>query len=114
MGGLLILLSIVFPIACGGVLFAVKALKEDKKRNIFVGFVLILSTCITLTSLYITKGSIVLWKITEKISFELGGDNFSCLFGTLMSLMFTIVGFYAMGYMEHEALGCRDLFRAVL
>ena len=102
MDGLLILLSIVFPAAGGIMLFVLKPLKEDRKRNIYVGTVLVVSAAITLVSLYLTGGSITLWKITEKISFELSADNLTRFFGTLMCLMFTTVGFYAMGYMEHE------------
>ncbi len=102
MNGSFILLSILLPIVAGVLLFAVKTLKEDRKRNIYVGIVLIASACISLVTLYFTEGGIVLWKITDRISFELAADNLTRFFGTLMCLMFTVVGFYAMGYMEHD------------
>ena len=102
MSGLLIMLSILFPIAAGGLLFLIKPLREDRNRNIFVGAALILSTAITLCCLFTAKGSITLWSVTENVSIGLSADSLSKIFGTLMSLMFTIVGFYAMGYMSHE------------
>ena len=102
MSGLLILSSILFPIIAGVLLFLIKPLKEDKARNFYVGCMLLISSAITLCCLYTAGGSITLWSVTENVSIGLRADGLSKIFGTLMSLMFTVVGFYAMGYMEHE------------
>ncbi|MBQ3912304.1 MAG: proton-conducting membrane transporter [Lachnospiraceae bacterium] len=102
MSGLLILLSILFPILAGVLLFLIKPLAEDRPRNIYVACALAVSSAITLLCLFTATGSITLWSITENVSIGLHADRLSKIFGTLMSLMFTVVGIYAMGYMEHE------------
>ena len=102
MSGLLILLSILFPIFAGVLLFLIKPLAEDRPRNIYVACALAVSSAITLLCLFTATGSITLWSITENVSIGLRADGLSKIFGTLMSLMFTVVGIYAIGYMEHE------------
>ena len=77
MSGLLILSSILFPAAAGGLLFLLKPLKEDRARNIYVGICLLISTCITLCCLYTAEGAVTLWSVTENVSIGLRADNLS-------------------------------------
>ena len=102
MSGVLILGSILFPVIAGVLLFLIKGLKNDRARDIYTAVMLIISTVITLFTLYTAKGSITLWSITDNVDIAFRADSLSKLFGTLMSLVFTFVGIYAIGYMEHE------------
>ncbi|MBO4415868.1 MAG: proton-conducting membrane transporter [Lachnospiraceae bacterium] len=109
-----LLLAVVFPLVAG-ITILVTYKKLDKKiLNILFLSTLAVSAVFTLIALYGRAGSedglqiisgsrgIRLWSFTEKISMELSVDGVSKLFGTLMALMFTTVGFYTVSYMEHD------------
>lgn len=102
MSGFVILGSVLFPILAGCLMFLIKGLEESSRRKIYVACALVLSTAITFFALFSAKDSITLWSITETISLRMRVDSLTRLFGILMSCMFTCVGFYALGYMEHE------------
>lgn len=102
MSEIVILLTILFPLFAGVALLLIKKLKDDKARNSFVVSALVISTVLSYVNIYVTKGSVTLWKISENVSLSMSVDNLSCLFVTLMGFMFTCVGIYAIGYMEHE------------
>lgn len=102
MNGLFLLIPVVLPIIAGLALFIFKGLDKDIPRKSFVIASLALCTVVSLVAVYCCTGSVTLWSITDKISLVMSVDNLSKLFATLMSLMFTCVGVYALGYMEHE------------
>lgn len=102
MSGIFLIIPVMLPIIAGLALFVFKGLDNDKPRKVFIVLSLAASAIFSLIAVYCCNGSITLWKITEKISLEMSVDNLSKLFATLMSLMFTCVGVYALGYMEHE------------
>lgn len=102
MNSIILLAPVILPIAAGLIVFAIKGKNADIIRKIYVVCALTICTVLTLITVYTQPGSITLWKITESVSLVLSADNLSKLFSTLMSLMFTCVGIYALGYMEHE------------
>ncbi len=102
MSGIMILISVLFPIAAGCLMFCVKALNDNRKRSFYSVASLVISTVLTLITAYGCSGSIKLWSITENVSIEFSVDNLSKLFATLMSCVFTFVGIYALEYMKHE------------
>ena len=99
---LVLLLPILVPIAGGILLLAIKGFEDRKKRNIFTGVMLIISTAATLAVVFLADGSLTLFKLTENAVFTLKCDALTRFFAVLMSLMWTLVGFYAFDYMKHE------------
>lgn len=102
MSGVVILLTIFFPLLSGTSLMIVKGLKKDRCREAFIVASLVVSMALSLYNAYFVKGSVTLWKISENVSLSLSVDNLSKLFVTLMSFVFTCVGIYALGYLEHD------------
>lgn len=102
MSGVVILLTVLFPIVAGAALMIFKGLKKAKPRTVFVVIALAISMILSLTNVYFVKGSINLWKISENVSLSLSVDNLSKMFATLMSFVLTGVGIYAIGYLEHD------------
>ena len=97
-----LLLPILTPIVGGILLFAIKGFDDRKIRNIFTGIVLILSAAATIITVFTADGSLTLFKITENAVLSLKCDGLTRFFTVLMSLMWTVVGFYAFDYMKHE------------
>lgn len=97
-----ILLTILFPLLAGLALLLIKPLKNDKAGKVFVVLALFISTGLSYANAFCIKGSVTLWQISDNVTLSLGVDNLSKLFVALMGFMFTCVGIYAIGYMEHE------------
>ena len=103
MNGILLILAVLVPIAAGCCLFALKKWEDSSKLSIYTAAALAVSSILTLLAVYADGGSVTLWSITEHIALELRCDSLSKLFGTLMCVIFTCVGIYALGYMKHES-----------
>ena len=99
---LTLLLPILLPVILGIMLFIFKCFDKRNIRNAFVGAALIISAAVTLIVVFNTEGTLTLWKITESASITLKCDPLTRFFAVLMSLMWTLVGFYAFDYMKHE------------
>jgi len=99
---LTLLLPILLPVILGVMLFIFKCFDKRNIRNTFVGAALIISAAVTLIVVFNTEGTLTLWKITESASITLKCDPLTRFFAVLMSLMWTLVGFYAFDYMKHE------------
>ena len=109
-----LLLSVVFPLVAGLTILITYKKLDKRILNILFLVTLTVSAVFTLIALYGRAGSaeglqivsgsrgLRLWSFTEKISMELSVDGVSKLFGTLMALMFTTVGFYTVSYMDHD------------
>ena len=98
----MLMLPVLLPVLAGIMLFLIKGLENRKSRNIFVGAALIICAAATLVTVFISEETVTLWKITENASITLRCDNLTKFFAVLMSLMWTLVGFYAFDYMKHE------------
>ena len=97
-----LLLPIIVPIVGGILLLAIKNFEDRKIRNIFTGVCLIVSAAVTLATVFCADGSLSLFSITENAVVTLKCDGLTRFFAVLMSLMWTLVGFYAFDYMKHE------------
>lgn len=98
----MIVLSILIPLTAGLMILFFGRKAGDRALGVsFVGL-LALSGIITILALYCSEGSVKLWSITDKVGMELKADGLSRLFGTLMAVMFLIVGIYSTEYMEHD------------
>ena len=97
-----LLIPILLPIAGGVILLASKKFEDRKIRNTFTGFCLIVSAAATLATIFCVDGTLTLFNITENAVVSLRCDGLTKFFAVLMSLMWTLVGFYAFDYMKHE------------
>jgi len=95
------LLSVILPIA-GGVMVA--ALPEVRKiKKVWTGaFLCAGAACMLWTAWKGAGVEITLWRMTDTISIALSVDGLSRFFLALVAVMWTLTGFYAFGYMEHE------------
>ena len=116
---LLLLASVAVPLLCGVIMLcAGKRLGTKAQNALFIGS-LALGLVLTLSALYGASGHIRLWSMTDRIYVELAADPVSKLFGTLMSVMFLIVGIYATDYTAHDTarnrfFGCFLMVMGVL
>ncbi|MBR4342662.1 MAG: proton-conducting membrane transporter [Lachnospiraceae bacterium] len=97
-----LLLPILLPIAAGLLMFCIKGFDKRKIRNIYVGIILVISAAVTLITVFTSDGTLTLWNITENAAITLKADGLTRFFAVLMSIMWTVVGFYAFDYMKHE------------
>ena len=97
-----LLVPVLLPIAGGLMLFCFNGFENRKARNIYVGAMLVICAAATLFTIFSFDGDLTLWKITENASITLKADGLTRFFAVLMSIMWTIVGFYAFDYMKHE------------
>ena len=98
----MLLIPILLPVVSGVLMFFVKGFENRKNRNIYVGTTLVVCAALTLLTVFTYEGNVTLWKITENASITLKCDGLTKFFAVLMSLMWTLVGFYAFDYMKHE------------
>lgn len=97
----LILLPILFPFLLAITLAIARF--EEKPRNVFVGFGVILNIIITTCVFYfIGERSFELLRINEFIDVYFKVDKLGMLFSLLVSLLWVFTSFYSMEYMKHE------------
>ncbi len=98
----LLILPILVPVAAGVIMLACKGFENRKTRNIFTGICLFISAAVTIGTVFAADGTLTLFRLTENASFALRSDALTRFFAVLMSIMWTLVGFYAFDYMKHE------------
>ena len=98
----LLILPILVPVAAGVIMLACKGFENRKTRNIFTGICLFISAAVTIGTVFAADGTLTLFRLTENASFALRSDALTRFFSVLMSIMWTLVGFYAFDYMKHE------------
>jgi formate hydrogenlyase subunit 3/multisubunit Na+/H+ antiporter MnhD subunit len=103
MEGILLVAAILLPVLSG--LFLMRApWLNDRRENrcAFVGVVLILE-CVLVSIIALDQTrSVILFKMTEQLPIALRSDGTSRVFSLVMSLMWTISGFFSFSYMQHE------------
>lgn len=98
----LLILPILVPVAAGVIMLACKGFENRKTRYIFTGICLFISAAVTIGTVFAADGTLTLFRLTENASFALRSDALTRFFAVLMSIMWTLVGFYAFDYMKHE------------
>ena len=97
---LLIILSILLPIA--GAIAAFK-MKDDKQRHKLTAAAVILSSVLAVvTALTGIGSSVTIMNISERLSVTFAVDEISVFFIVLVSFIWCFVQFHAFGYMVHE------------
>jgi len=98
---LLMILAIFIPMVIGAVLPFDK-FKERKKALRIVGLTLLFEVIVVFVLVLTGGESFILFEMSEILSVKLRIDGISKLFLLLDSIGFTIAGFFAFKYLEHE------------
>ncbi|MBR0319634.1 MAG: proton-conducting membrane transporter [Clostridia bacterium] len=99
---MLMILTCFVPMLCGLALFAVPALKNEKRtRNLFTGASMLVMVLLSVLTALQGDMSITLFSITPTLPIVLQADALAHFFAIFFSVMWTISGFYAFRYMDH-------------
>ena len=98
-----ILLTILFPIIMGGLLFLKKYDDHnDKPRNTFLAISIILTSVLVFAlMLFGGKDTLTLLSLGENMPIAFRVDGLSYVFLTLIAILWPIAIFYSFEYMEH-------------
>ena len=102
MNNYMIIIPILIPILAG-LFMLFLPFKDDRKRNIYVGSIVVINTILTLYILYNASDSgLFLFELGERLPITLKIDGLSRFFGTLVSCLWPLATLYAFEYMRHE------------
>lgn len=101
-GNLWLLLPVVVPMLGGLLVGLCPAFKERKPRVILVSATLVATLALSLYAALGAESSLVIWRLTREIPVQLRVDALARLFLILVSVMWTLVGFFSFEYMSHE------------
>lgn len=103
MDAILLILSILLPVAAALMVLGLPWLNEDRKnRCVFVGAVLVLECIVVGLMALEGERSVVLFHMTQQLPIALRSDGASRIFSIVMALMWTVSGFFSFSYMKHE------------
>ena len=103
MEGILLLVAILLPAAGSLMVVFLPWLNQRREdRCLFVGAVMVLECIVVLLIAMDTERTLILFEMTKQLPIALRSDGTSRIFSALMSLMWTISGFYSFSYMQHE------------
>ncbi len=102
MQALLLILTPLFPMACGLLTWFVPALRADRARDRFVLGSLCVSLCLVVALCLTGDGTFTLFTISQSLPVVLMSDGVSRLFAVLVGGMWLLSGAFSFGYMAHE------------
>lgn len=97
-----LILPILYPILAGLILFLLPESVEQKKKNRYVAFSLILTAMFAILVLIEPTYEIVLYHLNEDLSLMLKGDFLGKWFLFMLTVIWLCCGFFAFSYMDHE------------
>ncbi|MCQ2457130.1 MAG: proton-conducting membrane transporter [Clostridia bacterium] len=102
-GCLWLLIPVLFPILCGIIAGTAKGLKNRKHVRVWTGITMTAtSAAMILAAILLPGKELTLWRITDVLRITVRIDSLSRFFLILVGTVWTLVGFYAFEYMEHE------------
>ncbi len=103
MDGLLLLTAVLLPMVSALMVAKVPWLNEKREnRCAFVGATLILECIVVALIALDAQRTVVLFHMTDQLPIALRSDGTSRVFSIVMTLMWTISGFFSFRYMSHE------------
>lgn len=97
---ILILLSVLFPVVAGCLLFVVTRRGNRKVQSVYVTTVLITEIVLVVAVAFIKETIVECFSLTPTIRLLLCNDGLSGLFGVLVSLVWFLVGIYSFRYLK--------------
>ncbi|MBO7402570.1 MAG: proton-conducting membrane transporter [Lachnospiraceae bacterium] len=102
-GNILILIAILLPIFLGAIFPALKFLKSDIAKNAYLACSVFASGVLAMIVSYACNGTtLMVFKLTESLPVFMRTDSISAVFATLVTVIWSLVLFYAFGYMKEE------------
>ena len=99
---ILILCTILFPIIMG-LLFYKQNYKNDKSRNLFIISSTLITSLLIVGMMFFNDHQIHhIISLTDKLNIAFKVDGLSCVFLSLIALLWPLATLYAFEYMEHE------------
>ena len=100
---MLLIIAFLFPVLCGFLVLWLPALNTTRERRCtFVGAALVLECIIVGLVAFNPPQTVVLFHMTPQLPIALRSDGTSRVFSAVMTLMWTISGFFSFSYMQHE------------
>ena len=102
---IIVILSVIFPIAAGILLFALKLNNYRLRNMLYLAVVLITSGLIitaVLYSIFVSPVDVTLVKFSEFLGISFRIDTASAIFASIIAVLWPITIIYAFSYMEHE------------
>ena len=98
----ILLVPILLPIVVGvGMLLF--PFRDDRKRNIFVEAMVLLTTAVSLWILICgPRGTLYLFSLGERLPMTLRVDGLAAFFGAIVSILWPLATLYTFEYMRHE------------
>ncbi len=97
---ILILLSVLFPVVAGCLLFVLTRRGNRKVQTMYVTTVLVLEVCLVFAVAFAQETTVELLNLTPTLRLLLCNDGLSGLFGVLVSLVWFVVGIYSFHYLK--------------
>ena len=92
-------LPIVLPIGGGAAIFA---LRDDRLRRAAVTAVVLLTAMAAVSYAFLPEQQMTVLRLSDELSITFGVDGVTRFFLVLVALIWSLVQFYAFGYMPHE------------
>lgn len=97
---ILILLSVLFPVVAGCLLFVLAHRGNRKVQMMYVVMVLVAEVALVVTVAFMQETTVELFCVTPTLRLLLCNDGLSGLFGVLVSLVWLFVGIYSFHYLK--------------
>ena len=98
----MMLLPILFPMLCGIAVGLIPALKDEKRRRIFVLTALSISFLLTISQILLPEASLYVCTLTPKAEISFAVDAVTRFFAGLIAFMWLMSGIFSFEYMKHE------------
>jgi len=101
----LIIAAIILPMVLGAVFPFLKCLKNRKAKMTYVIASLVVSAVFAVTAILLGRaniGEFKLGSLADNLPLLMGIDGITVFFVLFISVVWTLVGIYAVGYMKHE------------
>ena len=97
-----LLFPILFPMLCGIAVGLIPALKDEKRRRVFVLAALSISFLLTISQILLPEASLYVCTLTPKAEISFAVDAVTRFFAGLIAFMWLMSGIFSFEYMKHE------------
>ena len=97
-----LLFPILFPMLCGIAVGLIPALKDEKRRRVFVLAALSISFLLTISQILLPEASLYVCTLAPKAEISFAVDAVTRFFAGLIAFMWLMSGIFSFEYMKHE------------
>lgn len=107
---IMIIYPMLFTMAAGIGLLILPEIKERKYLSLYVKVALFFTAVLVLMNIMDGQGQFTLFAITKELVLYFQPDELGKLFACIVTIVWVLVGFYALSYMKKEPLGEKRFF----